>query len=70
MVLEVVLMVLEVVLVVLEVVLVVLVSLMVLRAELCVVYFQFPKIFKRLVSAPTKSYSKIGVTVRRGLKRA
>ena len=35
----------------------------------CVVYFQFPKIFKRLVSAPTKSYSKIDVTVRRGLKR-
>ena len=32
-------------------------------------YFQFPKIFKRLVSAPTKSYSKIDVTVRRGLKR-
>ena len=35
----------------------------------CVVYFQFPKIFKRLVSAPTKSYSKIDMTVRRGLKR-
>ena len=35
----------------------------------CVVYFQFPKIFKRLVSAPTGSYSKIDMTLRRGLNR-
>ena len=34
-----------------------------------VVCFQFPKIFKQPVSAPTGSYSKIDMTVRRGLKR-
>ena len=39
------------------------------KALFCVVYFQFPKMFKQLVSAPTGSYSKIDMAVRWGLTR-